>query len=215
MTAGLKRRPREDSGESPRGTSWAWLPRLLAESVLIVFSVLLALGMDQWLRDRDRAEVARVALESIRAEVEENLVNVERARDHHLAVHDSLTRYAALGQPPPPEVYLGGMFNAAPVYAVAWESARETGTLSDLPYELVLELSRVYDRQARYRQLGHAVVEDVMMQIRREGTAAVLRDGAMGFMSIQEDFAGREQRLSEAYRALLDRLRAPRSLERP
>jgi hypothetical protein len=111
-------------------------------------------------------------------------------------MRDSLGRYVALRQLPPPEVYLGGIFNPAPTYAVAWESARETGTTSDLPYDLVLVLAGVYNQQARYRALGDAVVQDLMMQVRREGVEPVLRDRARAFMSLQEDFANREAGLS-------------------
>jgi hypothetical protein len=89
---------------------------------------------------------------------------------------------------------------------VAWESARETGVVGNLSYELVLELSRVYDAQSRYRALADGLVQDIMIQIRREGADPVLRDGSTGFISIQEDFSNREQHLLDAYRSILARL---------
>jgi hypothetical protein len=74
---------------------------MLVESALIVFSVVFALAMDQWLENRERTAVADVALESIRAEVEVNLNNGERARGNHVAMRDSITRYVTLNQPLP------------------------------------------------------------------------------------------------------------------
>ena len=198
--------PPEGKAAHARRTTWAWLPRVLVESVLIVFSVLVALAVDQWSADRERRKRAAVALESIRAEVETNLGNAERARDNHRAMRDSLGHYLAVRKPPPSRIYLGGIFKPAVVYAVAWESARETGTTNDLPYELVLRLAEVYGQQARYRALGDALAQDLMMQVRREGVEPVLRDRSAAFMSLQEDFANRENVLAEEYRALLGRL---------
>jgi hypothetical protein len=191
-----------------RGVAPPWLPRVIVESALIVFSVLFALALDQWLQDRERTADAQTALASIRAELEANVLNVERARANHRAMQDSLTRYVTLNEPLPPSIYLGGIFNPAPTYAVAWESARVTGVMRDVPYELVLGLSRVYDEQYRYRELADALVQDIMMQIRREGADPVLGDGSTGFIAIQEDFSNREQHLLEAYRAILTTLDA-------
>lgn len=196
----------QDSESEPpaRRRSWRWLPLVLLESVLIVFSVLFALGMDEWRTERARAEQASVALRSIRAELALNLRSVEEARDNHLAMRDSLRHYVALGQSPPPEIYLHGIFNPAPTQAIAWEAAREVGSTNDLPYSLVLELARVYDRQTRYRSLGDALVQDLMMQVRREGFEPVLRDRSASFVSLQEDFAGRESALIGGYGAALE-----------
>jgi hypothetical protein len=129
-------------------------------------------------------------------------------------MRDSLMQYLARNQPLPPRIYLGGIFNPAPTYAVAWESARETGVTTVLPYELVLELSRVYDEQSRYRELADALVQDVMMAVRRQGAEPVLRDGSTGFISIQDDFANREQHLLEAYRTVLAKLSAEPAITR-
>jgi hypothetical protein len=101
---------------------------------------------------------------------------------------------------------LGGIFNPALVSSSAWESAREAGVTSNVPYGLVLELSWVYAEQARYRALGDDLVQDLMSQIRREGMEPVLRDRSMNFIPLQEDFANREQRLTEVYERVLDEL---------
>lgn len=183
-----------------------WLARVLIESALIVFSVLLALALDQNMQDRQRNAQAQAALGSIRDELEANLRNLERAKNNHRAMFDSLTRYASLNQPVPERIYLAGIFNPAPTYAVAWESARETGAVSDMPYDLVLQLSRVHAEQSRYRELADALVQDVMMQVRREGAESVLRDHATDFMSLQSDFVNREQHLVDTYRVVLARL---------
>jgi hypothetical protein len=201
----MTRSSSQDSGTQPSATrrNWRWLPRALFESVLIVFSVLFALGMDEWRMDRARAEQAAVALQGIRAELAQNLESVEIARANHLAMRDSLRHYVALRQNPPPEIYLHGIFNPARTQAVAWQSARDIGSTAELPHSLVLELARVYDRQDQYRSLADALLQDLIMQVRREGFEPVLRDRSASFMSLQEDFANREYVLIRGYNAAL------------
>ncbi len=194
------------TARAPRVVAWGWWPRLLAESALIVFSVLFALAMDRWLEGRERVAEARMAVASIRSEIEVNTANVERAGARHRAMRDSLLRYLSLRRPPPREVYRGGIFNPAATYAVAWESARESGVLRDLPHDLVLALARTYERQTLYRALADALVQDMMMQVRREGPEPVFRDAAAHFITLQEDFAKREEALGETYRAMIAHL---------
>lgn len=193
-----------DSHRSPRGSrAVRWLPRLLAESVLIVLSVLLALAVNEWRDERERAARAEMALASIEAELRENAEAVERARTRHRVKMDTLSAYAASGRLPPPEVYLYGMFSPGALHSTAWESAREAGVTSDIPYDLVLTLSRVYDAQNRYRALAAAMTEDIMRDVRREGMEIVMRDRFRSFIPLQLDFANREASLSEDYEAVL------------
>jgi type II secretory pathway pseudopilin PulG len=190
-----------------RSQPWRpWLTRVLIESLFIIFSVLFALALDQWQEERGRNRRAQIALQSIQAELEENRESIQRARSNHVRLRDSLQSYVEKRQHPPTEIYLGGVFNPGLTHSTAWEAARETGATSDLPYPLVLALSRVYDRQARYRALGDAVVQDLMMQVRREGFEPVLRDRPANLMALQEDFANRELALGQAYDAVLAKL---------
>jgi hypothetical protein len=179
---------------------------VLLESLFIVFSVLLALAVDQWQDKRARTDRASIAMESIEAELQQNRESIRQARSNHLALRDSLKSYTQHHRRLPARIYLGGVFNPALVHSAAWESARETGVTADVPYELVLALSRVYDRQARYRTLGDALVLDLMMQVRREGFEPVLRDHPNSLMALQEDFANREWVLEQAYDSVIARL---------
>jgi hypothetical protein len=62
MSAGLQQQLRENQdAAAPRRAALPWLPRVLVESVLIVFSVLLALALDQWFQERERAATAQTA----------------------------------------------------------------------------------------------------------------------------------------------------------
>lgn len=199
----------------PRDTDAAgwrrWLPRALFEAGLIVLSVLLAFAVDEWRQTRARRERASHALAAIRAELDSNRVLVQRARVHHRAVADTVARYVAAGAPVPQRVYFGGMFNPAYVLGVAWQSARDGGTLGELPYPLVLRLSRVYERQAQYRVLTEALLHGIYGDLMARGVTASFRDNAPSWSILLRDFADREGTLEEHYDSVLVHVRAARA----
>ena len=75
----------------------SWLPRVLAESVLIVFSVLLALAVDQWRDDRELAREVREARAAFANEMRGNrdLLTSERYHQHHKDMWDHYRALAA------------------------------------------------------------------------------------------------------------------------
>ena len=66
----------------------SWLPRVLVESVLIVFSVLLALAVDQWREDRELAREVAEARAAFANEMRGNrdLLTSDRYHPHHKAM---------------------------------------------------------------------------------------------------------------------------------
>lgn len=180
-----------------------WLPRVAVESMLIVLSILLALAVDQWRESRSRAERAELALAAIQAEMRENRRLVEKALDYHVTLADTLSVLAERGvNKPPPGAYPQGLAAPGRVIRTAWETARSTGTIVDLPYPVVLRLSRVYGRQAEYEELSRALLHTAYTQVASEGVEAFLR-GYANWIGVAQDFAGRERILLEAYDAAL------------
>lgn len=185
----------------------SWLPRVLFESFLIVLSVLLALGLDEWRQNRAQDERVALALAGIRSELETNRDAVMNAATRHIELRDTLATFAAADRPPPPAIYYNrGMFNPARVLSTAWESARATAALDRLPYGLVLQLSQVYSDGADYTGLRDRIVADIMVDIRRTSAEEVLRDDYRGFIVLAEDFSNREMRLRERYDRVLAQL---------
>lgn len=89
-----------DATPAPAPHGWrSWLPRVLAESVLIVFSVLLALGVDQWREDRALAREVAEARAAFANEMHDNrdLLTSDRYHPHHKAMW---THFRALAKPP-------------------------------------------------------------------------------------------------------------------
>jgi hypothetical protein len=189
----------DDRPRTPARRIPVWLPRLLAESALIVFSVLLALAVDEWRDGRSRAAAARVALDAIVSELDSNRRSADQAMRFHRTMKATLDGFAARRELPPHEVAYSGMIQPARVVATAWTSARDTGAINELPYSLVLQLSRVYERQASYDALTEQIAADIYIDGRRRGMEAVLREGFAGFIGLTHDFANREEMLIRQY----------------
>lgn len=170
---------------------------------LVVLGAILALGLEEWRDTRERTARVDATLDSIADELRANRAMVAAAKQRHAQLVEVLGGYAAADELPPREVYMYGMFNPAPVGSIAWQTARETGLLVDMPLETVLELALVYDGQERYRSLGQAMLVDIMSDVRRSGMEAVLRDRYTEFIPLATDFASRELSLLRRYDAAL------------
>jgi hypothetical protein len=171
--------------------------------LLLLIGAVLALGADQWRETRAEERRTALAVASIRAELAENLARVESARAHHLMMADTLSGYERRRELPPERVYFGGVFRPALVLSTAWQTARETGALSQLPYALVLRLAPVYESQEKYRALGEALGQGTMLEAQRRGAMAVFRDSFANFIVVERDFSNREAVLARSYRQAL------------
>jgi hypothetical protein len=148
-------------------------------------------------------DVLLVVLGAALALAAEDSTRIAAAQAKHLRIVDTLEAYARRRALPPREIYLYGMFNPAAVSGFAWQAARETGALSDMPLATVLGLARVYELQERYRALGQALNVGIMDDVRRDGMDVVLRDRFTQFIPLATDFANREGNLLEHYRRAL------------
>jgi hypothetical protein len=180
-----------------------WRSGPARDVLLVVLGAGLALAAEEWRDSRQRAARVRAALAGIATELRDDSTRVAAARAKHLRLVDTLEAYARRRALPPREVYLYGMFNPAAVSGFAWQAARETGALSDMPLATVLGLARVYELQERYRALGQALNVGIMDDMRRDGMDVVLRDRFTQFIPLAMDFANREGNLLDHYRLAL------------
>jgi len=119
---------------------------------------------------------------------------------------DTLERYVASKTLPPERVYFGGLLNPAFPLSTAWQAARETGSLTTLPYGVVLRIAPVYELQASYHALGDALGQATMTDMERDGAIPVFRDRFANFVVLERDFANREMVLDRAYTDALARV---------
>ena len=190
----------QDEVRLPGAARFAALGR---DVVLVVLGAMLALAADEWRETRQRRERVRVALAGIRDELRANAQRVDSARARHLRVVDTLQKLQASGALPPPQVWANGMWNPASVTSAAWDAARETGALADMPMETVLQLARVYHSQDDYSRLSDGLGVDIMNDVRQLGMEAVLRDRYVQFIPIAIDASNRERALLRRYGQVL------------
>lgn len=131
------------------------LPKLLFESVLIVFSILLALSVSECSERSNRRERAEIALDNIRAEITSNAASLRRAVPYHqqmlarldLLLTDSASVLRSQG-------VIGTLSRIAPeglqpptLGSTAWGIATTTDAISRIDYAQVYALSRLYQIQ--------------------------------------------------------------------
>jgi hypothetical protein len=115
----------------PAKTTAVWLPRVLFESALIVLSILVALGLDEWRENREDEENVQLALSNR---------NVLRNR-YQTGDIGSVDEFVNMVESYVPVV----------LQSAAWETALATGSLAKMDYDLVSALSLTYSLQSRYQ----------------------------------------------------------------
>jgi len=120
---------------------------LTAEAVLIVLSVLLALGVDSWREAREERTLADRALLGFIDEARANCRRIRSLTDYHRAVVD--------GESDPRGIQVGLLRNDG------WEVVKTTGAAGWLDYNLVAVMSEISARQRDHRATVQAYLQAV------------------------------------------------------
>lgn len=188
-----------------RISKWVW--GFIIEAVLIVFSVLLALAVNEWRAENARAQKAQTALKAIRSELKANRGEMSEAHEHHSSNRDTLMYYKREGLKPPMQLLAKGIFNPATVNNTAWETAKESGIIDYFDYELVLDLSSLYQRQIEYKELGNAIAQNFYVKVTMEtNIEEVLQNNYENWILLLGDFSRREFGFSESNSNMLNKL---------
>lgn len=155
-----------------------WLPRLAVESVVVVFSILLALVVNEWRQEAEREDRRERATAAIRAELLHNYREVREVHPYHGRLADTLMALAGAGAgSADPGVRPRGWIRNADVVRAAWEAAGASGATSDLPYGALLALSRAYEEQAAFRRQKESLAEAVVgMALDRDSPLSLLEN---------------------------------------
>ncbi len=133
------------------------MPKLLQESVLIVFSILLALVINEWRADQKLESDKEKILESIVLELENNLKSLRAVMSYHKKVAQKMGEILSqknvidvLGKKNGIELffqYSEDGFQEPRVQANAWQTAQLSGILSQFDNETIYRLSALYELQ--------------------------------------------------------------------
>ena len=135
------------------------IKKYLGEGSLIVFSVLFALFINKAFEDYRTNQKKNIAQESITKELYRNQVILNEWKEKHLVIRNRISSMIENQEDSfNVELKKYGYFdlmvltnNEALIKAIlsntAWESAKTTGIISEFDYEMIQELTFVYDVQ--------------------------------------------------------------------
>ena len=148
----------------PNKGSSVWLPRVLFESALIVLSILVALGLDEWREDRQDEETVQLALSNFASELQLNRARVEDAAPFNRGLHRVLRNRYQENDIESVDEFVNMVESYTPVVlqSSAWETALATGSLAKMEYNLVSALSLTYSLQNRYQQAARSGMVELM-----------------------------------------------------
>ena len=133
----------------------------IGEGILIVFSILLALGVNEWRIRASEADALRDAVQDVAAELAENKAALEGVPAYQREVANLLYAKAAelrksgdaIDQTPF-EIFLSleGLKPSflgieSPMQNVSWQTAKDRNVVARLKYETAKELAATYDQQ--------------------------------------------------------------------
>lgn len=144
-----------------------WAPRAVFESVLIVFSVVLALGLTNWVEQRKTAAEVADAREYFVAEIRANraIVTGDAILPHHRRLRSIFADAAGLPAPTQADAMraYGAMFETGlhvpPLRDAVWRSVQTGELLGEMPLEDVFLLADVYAAQSQLLESNGRFVE--------------------------------------------------------
>jgi hypothetical protein len=183
-----------------------WLPKILVESFLIAFSVLLALGVDDWKEERENQQLVRKALANFEREIRQNKAHIESRLGYHEKLHESLEgvdpkdvhTFEELRQ----KVDFRGL-NPAFLVDTAWQTALTTNALSYMEYDTVSRLSEIYTLQQRLYDYNGSMTVTFLPLLSDKNVSTLI----LPLVSYQSDVVGIEKNLLRQYGAVLEHLR--------
>ena len=190
-----------------------WI-KLGVESFLIVFSVLLALALNEYLSARKEEERTKQALLSIQEELQENQKIIEAWHDIHQKVLQNITRLRNSKEVHDSlvindQLQLNKIFSGTLipkiVRSTAWETAKSTGIMQNLDLQLAHTLSDMYELQS----MGAASTANKLIALLYERETHQQERVAQTLMLLQftmAELVSQENYLTTAYDDVLKKL---------
>lgn len=148
----------------PSNATAVWLPRVLFESALIVVSILVALGLDEWRESREDEQLVRHALTSFLSEMHKNKLLVEDDAPFNRGLRNVLDMHYQKDDISSVDEFIVMVESYSPIdlHSTAWETALATGSLAKMDYTLVSALSLTYSQQSRYDAITQSGLNEVL-----------------------------------------------------
>ena len=176
-----------------------WLPQVTIESILIVVSILVALGLDSWREQRNDEEFVRTALSNFQIEIQQNQARIDDAAPFNQGLRTVLSRHYSVGDIDTVDefVMMVEIYSPAALQSTAWDTALATGSLAKMEYSLVSALSLTYSLQDRYDSSTRSGMNDLTSpQYLSEDKLKLAIYNSIRFL---DDVTGMEEELAVIY----------------
>ena len=140
-----------------------WLPQVMFESALIVVSILVALGLDEWRQKREDAELVMNSLSTFLIEIQQNSIRIEDAAPFDEGLRQVLQSHYRDDDIETVDQFVSMVesYSPAALQSTAWDTALATGSLAKMEYPLVTALSLTYGLQNRYQLIAQSGMHDL------------------------------------------------------
>jgi hypothetical protein len=182
------------------------LPELLLEAAMIFFAVMLALAAEEWREQKDRLELADRALRSVIEEVRSNLEELEITGVRNTERLESASAVLAELEAGRDQSDADVGLEVALLSSAAWQSAQMSQAVQYLDFDVMRELSEVYEVQDLYERVQSSAVDHMTAAMRtaQEDPAAAVRQGVISLALL----ADLRTSLAEVYGAALEEIEA-------
>jgi hypothetical protein len=130
---------------------------IVLESLLIVFSVLFALAVNQWMDARKEARLSARVLDNIKRELQENRASITSVLSYHeqllkdLGRVDSLHSVRSLADLRKEIPEFTGFHNPA-LLGTGWRNALAVGAVQGMGFDTISAISKAYYRQEKLEE---------------------------------------------------------------
>lgn len=180
------------------------LPELFLEAAMIFFAVMLALAAEEWREQKDRIELADRALRSVVEEVRSNLDELESTGVRNTERLESASAVLAELESGRDQGGADVGLEVALLSSAAWQSAQMSQAVQYLDFDVMRDLSEVYEIQDLFDRVQAGAVDNMteMMRTAEQDPVAAVRQGVIS-LSVLSDLHGS---LIEVYRNTLEKL---------
>lgn len=180
------------------------LPELVLEAAMIFFAVMLALAAEEWREQKDRIELADRALRSVIEEVRSNLDELETTGVRNTERLESASAILAELEAGRDQGDADVGLEVALLSSAAWQSAQMSQAVQYLDFDVMRDLSEVYEIQDLFDRVQAGAVDNMteMMRTAEQDAVAAVRQGVIS-LSVLSDLHGS---LMEVYRNTLEKL---------
>lgn len=169
------------------------------EAILVILSVLLALGLNSWRESRANQELALRALQGVIDEFHTNCSRVENFHPYHQEVADN--------ERDPAGIQIGLIRNDS------WNSAQSTGAAAYIDYDIAATIEKIYALQGDHRTFVQSYMQALFNNIvgqeepermHEDGEVAVIREMVRIQDSLLETYRDLQWLVDEHYAGKID-----------